>query len=268
MTPIEIQHSSSTSSDSSDESVFSFLSEMSSFRGDAGSTGVADRAVASQQEYRHIRPQRYEVGSRDSTPAEIDLCESDFTEVEVIDLLAAGSSRPAEPRRFPHAFGHPSVLGDFMRGESPIAESRMNEIFARIQDRIRVQAMMIDRLTAFQIDFRPRVAPSVILSSLGVRRLTCPAEAASLGACPICLETYRIRMSVRVLPGCGHLVHRTCMDKWISRSFKYTCPLDNIPIEPAEERSPVSASSAVEIAEAVFPRRDVRRSSRLRRRIE
>ena len=48
--------------------------------------------------------------------------------------------------------------------------------------------------------------------------------------CPICLLVYEAGESVRKLPGCGHLFHAPCVDKWLARSA--TCPVCRHDLEP------------------------------------
>ena len=80
--------------------------------------------------------------------------------------------------------------------------------------------------------FNPFIPPDLILNRCPVRRIWSANEASSLGVCPICLEPYRQRMMVRTLPNCRHIVHKPCIDKWIRKSHKYRCPLDNLSIIP------------------------------------
>jgi hypothetical protein len=106
----------------------------------------------------------------------------------------------------------------------------VESIFARIQQHLRNQAAILGHVGLFGIDIPPRIPPERIIDKLLTKRVASPTEAHMLGSCPICLEAYRPRMLVRILPGCGHMVHKGCMDKWILKSRKYTCPLDNLPI--------------------------------------
>lgn len=41
--------------------------------------------------------------------------------------------------------------------------------------------------------------------------------------CPVCLECYGDGDVVRVLPDCGHLFHRACVDPWLRQ--RPTCPV-------------------------------------------
>jgi hypothetical protein len=85
---------------------------------------------------------------------------------------------------------------------------------------------------SFLTVLNPFVPPDLVLSRCPVRRIWSANEALSLGVCPICLEPYRQRMMVRTLPSCRHVVHKPCIDKWIRKSHKYRCPLDNLNIVP------------------------------------
>lgn len=92
------------------------------------------------------------------------------------------------------------------------------------------------------------VSPQVLLDYVPVTRIKTAEEAISLGSCPICLNEYKARMLVRVLPDCGHSIHKTCFDKWVWRAPRYSCPLDNIEIRIPElessEESPCYEDSA------------------------
>ncbi|PUZ68448.1 hypothetical protein GQ55_2G029800 [Panicum hallii var. hallii] len=41
--------------------------------------------------------------------------------------------------------------------------------------------------------------------------------------CPVCLDNYGDSDVVRVLPDCGHLFHRACVDPWLRQ--RPTCPV-------------------------------------------
>jgi hypothetical protein len=72
--------------------------------------------------------------------------------------------------------------------------------------------------------------PEILLDHIPISRVATDEEANSLGSCPVCLIGYRKQMQVRRLPGCGHLVHKPCFDRWIYGSSRYSCPLDNTDI--------------------------------------
>ena len=202
----------------------------------------------------------------------VDLCDSDDSEVEIIryddgpDSPIVLRSRPTESTVNDQHYSR-----NFMFG-IPLIDGRTEPRFLsgfdfmeHIQERIRTQAILLERLRVFSIDIRPQVPPSTIIDSLPIRRVKDMAEAAALGACPICLEPYRPRMTVRVLPSCGHSVHKPCMDKWISKGLKYTCPLDNRAIE-------VSNASAADMPQSTSSlhsetRQPLRRSSRMSQRL-
>ena len=203
-----------------------------------------------------------------SDSSAIDLCDSDLSDIGMTDL--EGPSSPTPERRQPHEmnFDEPVFPDDLYQfswhGIShPARDETGFDFIQHIQERIRTQAMLIDRLRVFSVDMRSPVTPTTIMQSLPIRRVKDMADAATLGSCPICLESYRPRMIVRVLPTCGHSVHKPCMDKWITKSWKFTCPLDNSSIEPSGQSARPSASSLT--SEAQQP---LRRSSRMSRRLD
>jgi|LauGreDrversion4_2_1035121.scaffolds.fasta_scaffold166255_3 hypothetical protein len=269
-------------------------------RAPANSRGVRGRAIrhfipdditvngtAPQDVYRAQEPSGNPTGSRSerrisgrggddqsqdiyvmSDSSAIDLCEADLSDVDVVRV--DGPSSPTSDRRqtddmnFPDPVFPDDLFQFSWHGMTPPGRANLGYDFIQhIQERIRTQAMLIDRLRVFSVDVRPPVTPSTIMESLPVRRVKDMADAAALGSCPICLESYRPRMIVRVLPLCGHSVHKPCMDKWISKSYKYTCPLDNRSIEARDQSTRPSASSLQ--SELHVP---LRRSSRMSRRLD
>ena len=185
-----------------------------------------------------------------SDSSEIDLCDTDISDVEVVGLshfpIANNSSAstntafrrsqdisPFEDIMIHFPWGAPSGLHRTENSSSAFGLS----MFQHIQERIRTQAMLIERLRLFNVDTSPTIPPKTIINSMPIERVKDLAEASSLGSCPICLDPYKPRMTVRVLPGCGHRVHKPCMDKWITKSLKYTCPLDNSAIKISPEES-------------------------------
>lgn len=203
-----------------------------------------------------------------SDSSAIDLCDSDFSDIEVVGI--DGPPTPAHIRQnsrdasLDDPWWPRDIVFDFSWQNSgqPSSARPGFDFIQHIQERIRTQAMLIERLRVFSVDVRPPVPPSIIIQSLPVRRVKDMAEALSLGSCPICLEPYRPRMTVRVLPACGHSVHKPCMDKWITKGCKFSCPLDNQPIEP-----PPSAQTVIRsVAPISEPSQPLRRSSRMSRR--
>lgn len=160
----------------------------------------------------------------------IDLC--DDTEDDVVEV---GVSVPATSREdFSVSISQSSVgLSEVFTIIDLIDEGGgVESIFSRIQQHLRAQAMFLGQIGLLGTpNLIPSIQPKVLLGQLPIRRLSGITEAESLGACPICLEQYKPRMQVRTIPGCGHVVHKTCMDKWITKSHRNTCPLDNIPIQ-------------------------------------
>ena len=220
------------------------------------------RTLANSTSY----PDVYHVAEDSDISGMIDLCDSDFSDDDIEEL-----SNDEVPVTVPVSFGRPNIppgitylqerlraihSGDFDIFHG-VPDGRMSDIFARIQERIRSQALIIDRMSMYQL--QPQVSPCEILSKLRVRKLTSSVEVSTLGACPICLEEYRLRMSVYVIPGCEHLVHKPCMNKWITQSYRHTCPLDNLPINVSVTPH-VDPITPVEIAHAVFPTNPNRRS--------
>ena len=109
------------------------------------------------------------------------------------------------------------ILYDAFRQNLPVEEARVI-----MMD----EEGIFDNMTATAL-----VSPHVLLDHISIRRIGSRAEASSIGHCPICLVEYKKRMLVRVLPGCGHYIHKTCFDKWVWKSPRYACPLDNIEIK-------------------------------------
>lgn len=48
-------------------------------------------------------------------------------------------------------------------------------------------------------------------------------KSSSCSCCPICLMDYRESDLLRMLPGCGHFFHVTCVDPWLRMNL--TCPV-------------------------------------------
>lgn len=281
ITPLEIRSSSSVSIVSSESDNNSDeLDEVDSFV--LRDFNNIRNGPISESHYPSGSQDVYDV-DQESSLSEIDLCDTDLSDVEIHEI---SESRPTDwsttdihpvimqPTGFQDQDIVERMLGLRMNG-SFFSEAHQSNVFARILEQVRSQALIINRLSSYHIESVPRISPSAVLAKLATHRLKNKAEAELLGSCPICLETYKPRMSVRILPGCKHLVHKPCMDKWISQSHKYTCPLDNLAIDVSET---ATSASAVEIAEAAFPanrrgniRRNTgtqRRSDRIRRRIE
>ncbi|KAG6481182.1 hypothetical protein ZIOFF_057777 [Zingiber officinale] len=56
------------------------------------------------------------------------------------------------------------------------------------------------------------------------------------GECAVCLVEFRCDDDLRVLPGCGHGYHATCIDPWLIRHA--TCPLCRNDLASPPARSP------------------------------
>lgn len=209
-------------------------------------------------------------------PISVDLCDTDLSDIEVIDIeeTRLDNRRFRDGSTIPNTISHmldPRVLVPASFGPVHVHRPDMLTIFSHIHERLRAQAMLLERMPMFAVDARPRIPPSVILQGLLVRRIVSQEEANELGFCPICLEPYKPRMLVRILPKCDHLIHKTCMDKWITKSHRLTCPLDNIPIEvdhSSNLNGPPALSEPRDAARgSVSSQRDttgsIRRSSRI-----
>ncbi|KAL6640972.1 hypothetical protein ACP70R_019153 [Stipagrostis hirtigluma subsp. patula] len=46
----------------------------------------------------------------------------------------------------------------------------------------------------------------------------------SAGCCVVCISAFRDGEDIRRLP-CGHAFHRDCVDRWLARCRRRTCPL-------------------------------------------
>ncbi|EFJ48585.1 hypothetical protein VOLCADRAFT_60307 [Volvox carteri f. nagariensis] len=51
------------------------------------------------------------------------------------------------------------------------------------------------------------------------------------GTCTVCLGGFVTGEELRLLPGCGHVFHRCCIDRWLSTSA--TCPNCRTIVMPA-----------------------------------
>jgi hypothetical protein len=197
----------------------------------------------------------------------IDLC--DETEDEVVEV---GVTAPSPSRNSFFVSNSPIVglsemfsITQLLEGERIAIGGSVDSIFNRIQQHIRAQALFLGQVGLFGANPMPTVQPNVLLNHLPIRRLSGISEATSLGSCPICLEPYKPRMQVRTIPGCGHFVHKTCMDKWITKSHRNTCPLDNITIQIASSGAPTTARSQGTVSRGQSPSRspNLRRSRRI-----
>jgi hypothetical protein len=202
--------------------------------------------------------------------AQLDLCDTDMSDVEILDINgpAVDITSQEDPAPIPNTTSHtadirlgPMVMSTGVRIHNPDVMT----LFAQIHERLRTQALLLERMQIFAVDTRPRIPPSVILRGLPIRRIGSASEAAELGACPICLESYKARMLVRELPKCGHLIHKSCMDKWITKSHRMTCPLDNFAIEVEDSSSghPSTRPTLIRASDPSPRSSEPRRSSRL-----
>ncbi len=158
--------------------------------------------------YARYRIPMYAMESEDdSAISEIDLCDSDDETVLLED------APDMDPRTHPL----PDRLRPYRGWVGFLEQFGDHLTFGPFEDMLIPQP-------------RPIIPPpKTLLGKLAVTRIRTSSEAASLGSCPVCLEPYKPRMTLRLLPGCGHMVHKPCMDKWIERCTpgRYTCPLDN-----------------------------------------
>ena len=211
----------------------------------------------------------------------IDLCDETDEEVVEVGVNIPASQpvhSPISPLHIlPFRLHPPSSADGITSGVIHVpfmpfgGDPDIDSIFARIQQHLRSQAAILGHVGLFGAEIPPRIPPERVLDKLATRRISCAVEAQSLGSCPICLDPYRARMLVRVLPGCGHLVHKGCMDKWIVKSRRFTCPLDNIPInveDVVNRESPLDPHRGPETARNVATSQygtGIRRSMRRRR---
>ena len=268
--PAHIQELLSSGSSSEDDSDLSFIGY--GYQEDDEDSRVAHSEYSQSQTWTNSRrlparrfPPNRPNDSLPSEPAAIDLCdETDNEVVEVVPSRDSSESLPpvrvAYPRPVDLSTPDFGRMRELISASSIGASTDVDSIFARIQQHLRSQAVYLGQAGFLNFDTRPRVPAHLVLEKLSVRRVSTLAEAVSLGQCPVCLDPYKPRMQVRVLPGCGHAVHKTCMDKWITKSHRYTCPLDNIPIDLSGQ----SASRTILTTETVSSSTPgLRRSRRL-----
>ncbi|KAL1542271.1 RING-H2 finger protein ATL70-like [Salvia divinorum] len=63
--------------------------------------------------------------------------------------------------------------------------------------------------------------------------------AAAGGGCAVCLGEYKESEEVRLLPECGHVFHRSCIDPWLM--IHPTCPIcRNTPLPAAAAAAPAA----------------------------
>ncbi|KAH6761941.1 hypothetical protein C2S52_019374 [Perilla frutescens var. hirtella] len=56
--------------------------------------------------------------------------------------------------------------------------------------------------------------------------------------CAVCLGDYKERETLRLLPDCGHIFHRSCIDPWLI--INPTCPICRNSITAAQPAAPVA----------------------------
>ncbi|KAM3405842.1 hypothetical protein ACQJBY_000082 [Aegilops geniculata] len=71
-----------------------------------------------------------------------------------------------------------------------------------------------------------------------------PEEQAA--CCAVCLERYADSDVVRVLPDCGHLFHRGCVDPWLRR--RPTCPVCRTSPLPSPVPTPLAEVTPLALA--------------------
>ncbi|KAG0541690.1 hypothetical protein BDA96_02G038800 [Sorghum bicolor] len=94
--------------------------------------------------------------------------------------------------------------------------------------------------------------PAVSYAEARMRRKgKAPAAAAQEEAfccCPVCLDGYGDGDVVRVLPDCGHLFHRDCVDPWLRK--RPTCPVCRTSPLPSPMPTPLAEVTPLASARA------------------
>ncbi|CAN6465137.1 unnamed protein product [Victoria cruziana] len=85
-----------------------------------------------------------------------------------------------------------------------------------------------------------RTYPTLIYSEATFR-----SESNVPNFCAICLADYNDSDVLRLLPGCGHLSHLDCLDRWLKQ--RPTCPICRT--SPTPSAMPTSSEEAVPLAD-------------------
>ncbi|KAJ6686181.1 hypothetical protein OIU79_016056 [Salix purpurea] len=93
---------------------------------------------------------------------------------------------------------------------------------------------MESRIDLEQPEHRDSGLEPVLVAAIPTLRFTQEAFSSAEDAqCSICLEEYQEKEELRIMPGCGHNFHLSCIDVWLRKQS--TCPVCRFPVQDSFE---------------------------------